>query len=243
MPGRAAVCRLEDATIRAPERSTLDEALLLLPERRVDSVRIARIELHVVGAGVFVLVENFLKRAAAVCRPKDAALLVRPVRMAEGGDEEPAGVARVDGDHRDHLGVVEAEVRPRLAGVGRLVHAVADGEIGSDNPGAAADVDDVRIGRRHRDRADRARVLAVEEWVPRRAIVGRPPDAAVVETDIGDVRLTRHAGDGAGATGARGADGAPVHSRVDFGGLRASGGRYGDEAEESKSAHESPLEE
>ena len=44
---------------------------------------------------------------------------------------------------------------------------------------AAADVDDVRIGRRDGDRADRLRRLVVEDRVPRAAVVVDLPDAAV----------------------------------------------------------------
>ena len=44
------------------------------------------------------------------------------------------------------LRVAQAEMRPRLARVGRLVDAVADREVGPRQAFAAADVDDVRIG-------------------------------------------------------------------------------------------------
>ncbi len=87
----------------------------------------------------------------------------------------------------------QAEMRPRLAGVGRLVDAVAGREVGPDDAAAGADVDDVRIGRRDGDRADRSGRLAIEERLPVRAVVGRAPDAAVVEADVEDVRLARHA--------------------------------------------------
>src|SRR5207237_419135 len=189
MPGRTAVGRLEDPAARAAEGAALDEALLLLPERGVDRVRIARIDPDVVGARVFVLVENLLKGLATVGGSKDTALLVRSVGMAEGGDEEPIRILRVDGDHRDHLRVVQAEVRPRLAGVGRFIHAVTDGEVGTNYACAAADVDDVRVGGGDGDGADRAGALVIEERVPGRAVVGGAPDAAVIEADVRDVRL------------------------------------------------------
>ena len=78
-------------------------------------------------------------------------------------------------------------------------------------PAPRADVDDVRIRRRDGDGADRAGRLVVEERHPVGAVVGRAPDAAVVEADVEDVRLARHAGQRAGAAGARRADVAPVH--------------------------------
>ena len=84
-------------------------------------------------------------------------------------------------------------------------------------PGARADVDDVRIRGRDGDRADRAGALVVEQRMPGRAVIGGAPDAAIVEADVSHVRLAWHAGHGAGATGARRADLAPVHLGVDVG--------------------------
>ena len=121
-PGRAAVSRLVHAVAGAAEPLTLDEALLLLPQGRIDDVRIGGIDADVVAARVFVFGENLLERAAAIGRSENPSLRIRPVGMSERGDEKPIGVARVDVDHRDHLRVAKAEVRPRLAGVGRLVN-------------------------------------------------------------------------------------------------------------------------
>ena len=109
----------------------LPRPLPLLPQRRVDDVRVRRIDVDVVAAGVLVLVQDLLERLAAVGRAEDAALLVRAVRMAEHRDEQPVRIARIDGDLRDLLRVAQAEVRPRLAGVGGLVDAVADREVGT----------------------------------------------------------------------------------------------------------------
>src|SRR4029078_747557 len=89
LPGRATVGGLEDpaavAVLVAAESAALDVALLLLPQRGVDDVRIGGIDPHVVAAGVLVLVEDLLERLAAVLGAEDAALLVGPVGMAEGG--------------------------------------------------------------------------------------------------------------------------------------------------------------
>ena len=128
------------------------------------------------------LVENFLERASAVGRTENAALLVRAVRMAENRDEEPVWIGRVDDDLRNLLAVAQAEVRPGLAGVGGFVHAVAGGEIGALQSFAAADVDDVRIGLRDRQRADRSGRLIVED---------RRPDAAVVVASARRRRCSR----------------------------------------------------
>ena len=104
---------------------------------------------------------------------------------------------------------------PGFAGVGGFVDAVADGEIGADDAGAGADVDDVGVGGRYGDGADGAGGFAVEEGDPGGTVVGGAPDAAVIEADIEDVGLAGDAGEGAGAAGARWADGAPVHLRIE----------------------------
>ena len=86
-----------------------------------------------------------------------------PVRRRTAG----SGSLRVDVDHRDHLAVAQAEMRPRLSRIRRFVDAVAHGEIGPDDPRAAAHVDDVRIGRRDGNRADRASGLRHRRAAPR----------------------------------------------------------------------------
>ena len=81
-------------------------------------------------------------------------------------DEESIGIARIDRDLRDLLAVAQAEMRPGFARVGRFVDAVADGQIGPMQAFAAADIDDVRIRNRHRDRADGTGRLIVENRLP-----------------------------------------------------------------------------
>src|SRR5262245_52626972 len=108
--------------------------------------------------------------------------------MPERRDEEAIRVVRVDIDHRDHLTLAKAEMRPGLAGVGGFVDAVAGREIGANDSGTGADVDDVRIGWRDGNGADRAGGLAVEDRFPVRAIICRAPHTAVVESGVDDVR-------------------------------------------------------
>jgi hypothetical protein len=56
------------------------------------------------------------------------------------------------------VALLETDVRPVLAGVERLVHPIADRRVVARILLAGADVDDVRITGRDRDRADRADV-------------------------------------------------------------------------------------
>jgi len=118
-------------------------------------------------------------------------------------------VPRIDCYLRYLLAIAQAEVRPRAAGVGGLVDAVTDGQIGPLQSFAAADVDRVRIGRRDGNRADRSRRLIVEDRPPRPTGIGRLPHAAVHHADIERVRLRRNAGGGFRAPATERADVAP----------------------------------
>jgi len=114
--------------------------------------------------------------------------------MAERRDEHAIRVPRIDDQRADLPRIAQPEMRPGPAGVGGLVDAVADRQIRTLKSFAAADVDDVRIGRRDRDGANRLRRLPVEDRCPRPAVIVRFPDTAVVDADVEDVRLLRHSG-------------------------------------------------
>jgi hypothetical protein len=73
-------------------------------------------------------------------------------------------------------------------------------------PAPAADVDDVGVGGSDGDGADGAGGLVIEERVPRGAVIGGAPDAAVIEADVENVGLAGDAGKGASAAGAGRAD-------------------------------------
>ncbi len=130
--------------------------------------------------------------------------------MPEDGDEQPVRVGRVDDERRDLLRVAQLrQMRPGAARVGGLVDAVADREVGTLLSLAGADVEHAGIGRRDRERADRAGAGAVEDRLPRPPGVGRLPHAAVRHPHVEGVGLLHHAGDGAGAAGAMRPDVAP----------------------------------
>src|ERR1019366_7390512 len=98
---------------------------------------------------------------------------------------------------------------------------------------ARADVEDVGIRRRDRDRADRADGLAVENRPPVRAAVGGLPHAPGDRAEVEDLRLAGDAGHGEHAPAAEGTDEAPLQGA---GGGNVGGGRRGEEDEESKYA-------
>src|SRR5476649_295491 len=131
LPGHAAVGRLEQAAPGTGEVAVLPRPLPRLPQDGVDGLRIRRVEGHVDRTGILIAIEHFLKRHTAVGGAKDAALLVRSVRMSEHCDEEAIGIGRIDLDHRNLLTVAQPEVLPALSAVRRFVNAVTGREIGA----------------------------------------------------------------------------------------------------------------
>ena len=73
------------------------------------------------------------------------------------------GIGRVDHDARDVMRVAQPHVRPRLAGILRLVDAVARVRAARAARVAGSDPDDPGIRRRDGDGADRQLVLAIED--------------------------------------------------------------------------------
>src|SRR2546423_9957289 len=125
--------------------------------------------------------------------------------------EQPVRVARVDDDQGNLLAVAKPEMCPGVARVGGLVDPVADGQIGSREAFAAADVDDVRVRWRDGNRANRSRRLIVEDWNPRAPEIVRLPDAAVHRRHIEHIWLARHARDRLRAPAAARANRPPAH--------------------------------
>ena len=91
--------------------------------------------------------EHLVPRRATVRGAKDAALVVRPVRVPEAGDEDHVGIRRMDDEPADLLHVRKPNVLPRLAAVDGFEDPVTDTEVGAMKTFARADVDDVRMRR------------------------------------------------------------------------------------------------
>ena len=163
-------------------------------------------------APVFAIpVQRPLPRLAAVGALVDAALLAVEAQPAERRDVDDVGVGRMDADLRNHAGIGERHVRPRLAGVDRLVDAVALHDVAADARLAHADVDDVGVGLGDGDRADRGAVnLAVGHRRPRLALVGGLPQPAAGRAEVALVRPALHARDGNRPAAAIRADAAPL---------------------------------
>ena len=139
------------------------------------------------AAPVFVLVEHLLKRPAAVGRSENAPFFVWAAWMTQRRDKEPVRL-------RGSMMICGSAARREGRSASRSCRRRPSGRCRRPWRGqgvdflAAAYIDDVRIGRRDRDRADRTRRLIVEDRHPGSAVVGRLPHAAVVEADEEGIR-------------------------------------------------------
>src|SRR5262249_5322908 len=153
VPGGAAVGRFVQGAFRpaVDERPDVPAALV---GGRDQYVGVARVLHHVGDAGVLADLQHALPRLAAVGGLVPAAVAARPPQRPLGGDVDHVRVARVDEDLADVLGLLQADLLPRLAGVVGAVHAVAVADGALAVVLAGADPDGVRVLRVERDVAD-----------------------------------------------------------------------------------------
>ena len=155
MPCVAIVGGLEQPAAGAIELVVvLPRPFARFPQGCVDNVRVGGIDRYVGAAGALILRDDSLPRPAAIGRTINPSLIIGPIRMPEHGCENTVGIAGIYGKRGNLLRIIKAEMGPGLAGIDGFVNAVANGEIGANQPFAAADVDDIRVGRGNCDRAN-----------------------------------------------------------------------------------------
>ena len=127
----------------------------------------------------------------------EAALAVHlvVVELAFGRDVDDVRVLGVDRDLGDEVALLQADLRPGLAGVGRLPDAVAVGARAGVHRLARAEVEDLRIGRRDGQVAHAHVAVLVEDGLEVRAGVLGLPEAAARGQDVVGRRLTRGHGE------------------------------------------------
>ena len=226
LPGGATIHRLPHPATRAVRRRVgVPGWATRIPESGVDDLGVGGIDRDIHRADVVVLEEHACPRLAAVDRAEEAAIVARRVERADGGDEGDVRILGIDRDAPDVLRAVEPAMRPRLAGVGGLVHPVPESHGIAQRRFTAADIE--RVGRRgrHGDRADRGHGLSVEHRGPDASGVNRLPDAAIHRAEVELVRASRHPGHRRGSATAEGAEHAPAKARVGAVRLLAAGAK------------------
>src|SRR6185312_8797667 len=231
-PVRAAIGALVDAAARAaagkrpgPPRS--------LPRRGVQRVRGGRIHGHRDHAGVVVDVEHLVPGLAAVGAFEDAALGVWSPDVAKRGGIDHVRILRIDEDPTDDVRGVQPDVLPALAAIHRLVHPLPGQEGIADVRFACADVDDLGVRWRDRDRAnDVVREMAVRDVLPRLAIIEGFPDPAIGRAHVEMARLAGDAGHRNRTPADIGTDVAPLQCTCEscrgHGGCNRHGGSKGE---------------
>src|SRR6185436_18145563 len=111
----------------------------------------------------------------------------------------------IDDDPGNVTCIFEADMGPRLAAIGRFVHAVADRFL------ASADVNNFWIRRRQRQGPNRGNVRVIENWFPYAAAVDCLPDSAARRAEVINFRTSRDARDAGHSPGAMRTHQPPMH--------------------------------
>ena len=206
------------------------------PHAGVDVAGVRQVDVDVRAPRVLVDEQHVVPRLSTVGRAEDAALLVGAPFVAHRADQCDIGIARVDDDALDAFAVVEAEVGPGRAAIGRTVHAVTVRDRVARVALAGAEPYDVVVGGGKRQRPDRVGVLIVPLMLEGHAAVGGLPDAPVGRTDPEGPRIARYAYDGGHPSAhVHGTDVSPLdvaqRSR-DGGGALGPGRRGGEKGQE-----------
>ena len=193
-PGLAAIGGLVDARAGTP----VDHRPLVpapLPRGSVHHLRVARIEVDFVDAGVLVDLEHEFPALARVSRPVEPALAARrpqrPLRRREHG-------ARIVGMHRDHADMqrgLESHVAERAPPVHRLVDPVPVAHRALPVVLAGAYPEGEVVPRIERDGTDGVGPVVVEDGVPGCPCVGGLPHTAGGGRDVPGAAVGRVDGD------------------------------------------------
>ena len=144
-----------------------------------------RVDAQVDSSRAIVLIEDLLPRLSSIARTEHTALRIRRVRMTQRRYIHDVGIRRIDANARNRLCVAQPDVFPRLARVGRFVHAVALHDVAAQLRLAHAQIDKVGIRFRHCDRADRGALnLPIGHRTPRGAAIGGLPQSSADGAEI-----------------------------------------------------------
>ena len=212
LPRGSAVHRLPDSGV-AGSRLKVPSPAAVRVHPRVDDVAVGWVGRDIGAGRLRIHVQDLLPVRPAVGGLVDAAVLIGAPLAPEDAGVDDVRVLRVDDEARDLVRLLEADVRPVIAAVDGLVHAVAHRRVVARIPFARADVDDVLVARRDGHGPNGASARLVEDRGEGVAAVRRLDDAAVCARHVVGERVARHADDLRDAPGVvRRSHGAPRHA-------------------------------
>src|ERR1700719_4417874 len=130
--------------------------------------------------------------------------------MAERCDKNLLRVAGIDEYPRNLARVLKADVRPGLAAIHGLVHAVSVGDGRAHVRFAGAQINDLGIGWRNSDGADGSDGLRIKNGIPGAAGIVGAPHAATHRAEVENLGLTAYAGNRQRPAAAKGSNRAPA---------------------------------
>ena len=139
------------------------------------------------------------------------------ISVAKRRDEDDIRILRIDNDSPNLSSALESDVLPGLAGVDGFVHAVAELNRISHVGFARANVNHIRIRRRHTNGANRGRRRRVENGIPCATCVHRLPNAATNRAEIKSLRLAHDATNRVDAARAKRANHPPMQAGIKVG--------------------------
>ncbi len=166
-----------------------------LQQRSIDCLGVAGLKGQVDDAGVFVVKEHALPFFSAVFGIENAALRIRSIGVAEGGNEDFFRVAGIHENPGNLPRILETNVGPAFAAIRGPVHAVPVGDRRAHVGFASAHVNDLRIGWGNRNGSDGSDGLRIENGLPGAASIVGAPHAATYRTEIENLGLTADSGD------------------------------------------------
>ena len=132
--------------------------------------------------------------------------------MTERGDKDNIRIARIHDHSANRARILQANALPGLTSVQRFPHAVALRDVSANASFTGPHVDDIGIGHRNRDTADRRRSILVKNSGPGIRAVGRFPHAATGRAEIVGGRIAGNSGCRKRAAAAKRADRTVLHS-------------------------------
>src|SRR5215213_2205405 len=195
-PGLATILTAPEPAVRTAA-ADLPEGAMGLPDGGVEDARIGAVDAQVNRTG-FVADKQYVSPVgAAIVAFEHATFRIGAEGVTQCRHPHDVRVVRVDADLADVARITQPAVGPAPPGVGTAVDAVAMGDVDTDGRFAGTSVDDVRVGRRNRQRADRGcGEEAIGHGLPVGAAIGCLPDAAGHRAEVVGMRLLGAAGHG-----------------------------------------------